>query len=109
MYLPPLKPYVRPVARVGRTHAAFLKRQYPVDDTNTQVSIAVGIVLGVFLIASGTFLYVYRSSIRCRRRRHRHHPAGKSSRSSSNSAGSAQAAPPASQGAPGEGEPTAPE
>ncbi|KAG6215636.1 hypothetical protein E4U23_003364 [Claviceps purpurea] len=52
MHLPPLKTDDRPVTRLGRTHAAFLKRQYPVDDTNTQVSIAVGIVLGVFLIAS---------------------------------------------------------
>ncbi|KAG6002804.1 hypothetical protein E4U21_002761 [Claviceps maximensis] len=70
---------------------SFQRRQFsssPTEKTNTQIGIAVAVTLGLFLVAACTFLYVYRSSIRCRRRRRPHHmmhPATKSSRSSASS------------------------
>ncbi|EXV06106.1 hypothetical protein X797_000823 [Metarhizium robertsii] len=67
--------------------AALGKRQFSsgaADTTNVQIGIALGIILGVFLIATGAFLYMYRSSVRFTYRKHRRHHT-KSSRSSSKS------------------------
>ncbi|EFY92332.1 hypothetical protein MAC_01603 [Metarhizium acridum CQMa 102] len=68
--------------------AALRKRQFSsgaADATNVQIGIALGVILGVFLIATGAFLYMYRSSVRFTYRKHRRHHS-KSSRSSSKSA-----------------------
>jgi hypothetical protein len=70
----------------------WLRRQFSDnadDNKNTQIGIAVGVVLGLFLIAACVFLYKYRGSIRCssRKKRHGRHKSGSSrgSRSSRSS------------------------
>lgn len=65
-------------------------------DIDTTIGIVVGVLLGVFLIASCAFLYRYRGSIRVkkRKRHHRHHKSS-SSKSSKASDGGEPAAPPA--------------
>ncbi|KIE01623.1 hypothetical protein MAJ_02428, partial [Metarhizium majus ARSEF 297] len=73
--------------RLNMDGAALGKRQFSsgaADATNVQIGIALGVILGVFLIATGAFLYMYRSSVRFTYRKHRRHHT-KSSRSSSKS------------------------
>ncbi|KAF3015282.1 hypothetical protein E8E14_006630 [Neopestalotiopsis sp. 37M] len=70
---------------------------------DTTIGIVVGVLLGVFVLGSIAFLYIYRGSIRIkkRKRRHRHHRSSgsrgsKSSKASdSGASASAAAAPPA--------------
>ncbi|KHO01219.1 uncharacterized protein MAM_00220 [Metarhizium album ARSEF 1941] len=76
--------------------AAFQRRQFSgdsADATNVQIGIALGIILGVFLIATCAFLYMYRSSVRFTYRKRRRRRA-KSSRSSSKSTESTPPPPP---------------
>lgn len=77
------------------------RKRATTEETDTTIGIVVGVVLGVFLVATIAFLYVYRNSIRLGgRRRRRHRKSGsKSSKSSKSSDGgggapAAPAAPP---------------
>lgn len=72
---------------------ALVKRQFssdPVQNTNASIGLAVGVVLGIFLIGTFAFLWVYRYSIRCsprKKRRPSSRKGSKSSKASSDSGG----------------------
>lgn len=61
---------------------------------DTTIGIVVGVLLGVFVIASIAFLYIYRGSIRLkkRKRRHRHHRSSSSRGSKESDSGRSAAA-----------------
>lgn len=66
----------------------------PLQRTNTSIGIAVGVVLGVFLIAVVVFLYRYPHALRFgRRKRRHHHGSRKGSKTSSSDGGDAAPAP----------------
>ncbi|KAI0481383.1 hypothetical protein GGR56DRAFT_689087 [Xylariaceae sp. FL0804] len=70
--------------------ASGLRKRTAIQQQNRTIGIVVGILLGVFLVAVIWFLYVYRYSIRCsRRKKHRHRRSGgtKGSHSSQSSGG----------------------
>ncbi|KAI0127353.1 hypothetical protein BJ170DRAFT_369806 [Xylariales sp. AK1849] len=81
--------------RVPSTGSSLQKRT-TVQDTDTTIGIIVGVVLGVFLVATFAFLYIYRNSLRFtpRKRHHRKSAGSKSSKSSKSSDGGGSAAAP---------------
>lgn len=79
------------------------RRQFsdnPVENTNTKIGIAVGVLLGVFLLATLAFLWTYRFSVRCSTKRHKSairkssQSSSKSSKAASDNGGDAPAPPP---------------
>ncbi|KAJ6784039.1 hypothetical protein PWT90_00326 [Aphanocladium album] len=83
--------------------AKLAKRQFssdPVQNTNSSIGLAVGIVLGLFLIGTFAFLWVYRYSIRCTSRKKRRSKSSKSSKASSDNG--SEAAPAAEEASAGE-------
>lgn len=84
-------------ALLGRRHiftnySVVARRQTPLEETNMRTGIIVGVVLGVFLVATCAFLFVYRNSFK-RKKRHRRHKSS-SSKSSKSSDGGAPPPPP---------------
>ncbi|KAI8626046.1 hypothetical protein F5Y19DRAFT_230916 [Xylariaceae sp. FL1651] len=83
-------------AFISSTNSSLSKRD-GADSVNTTIGVVVGVLLTVFLIGAGYFLYAYRKSVRVRfrkrrhSRRHRHRKvvsgSSKSSRSSAGGAG----------------------
>ncbi|ETS83882.1 hypothetical protein PFICI_05758 [Pestalotiopsis fici W106-1] len=77
-----------------------LRKRTTAHQLDTTIGIVVGVLLGVFVLASIAFLYIYRGSIRIKKRK-RHHRHRKSSgsrgskASDSGASASAAAAPPA--------------
>lgn len=70
----------------------------PLEKTNIRIGIAVGVVLGVFLVATCAFLWTYRFSIRCSRKRRRpNKQKSSSSRSSKAASDHGVDAPPAAE------------
>lgn len=79
----------------------WLRRQFSSngsENKNIQIGIALGVILGAFLIAAVAFLYIYRGSVKCTKRKKRrgHHKSAssRSSRSSKNSDEGAAPPPP---------------
>ena len=74
---------------------ALIRRQFssnPSDNTNIQIGLVVGIVLGAFIVGLCIFLYISRHTIRFRRRRRR--SVRKTSSSKSSKSSDAEAPPP---------------
>ncbi len=72
-----------------------LRRRDGVQEQNTTIGVVVGVLLAVFLIAVGLFVYRYRFTIQLtHKKKHRHHSgSSKSSKTSGSSASSDAAAP----------------
>ncbi|KAI1373028.1 hypothetical protein F4677DRAFT_235158 [Hypoxylon crocopeplum] len=66
-------------------------RKRAADNVNTTIGVVVGILLAVFLVGAFAFLYVYRRSIRFKKRRHRRRKSS-GSKGSKNSDGAGGAA-----------------
>jgi hypothetical protein len=97
------RPGPGPVPGFGLSPHAWPRRQFSSDGAENkkiQIGIALGVILGAFLIGACAFLYIYRGSVRCaprkRRRGHHHHHSGssRSSRSSKHFDGGAAPPPP---------------
>jgi hypothetical protein len=69
----------------------------PLEKTNIRIGIAVGVVLGVFLAATIAFLWTYRFSVRCSRKRRKHRHKSSSSKSSKAASDNGGDAPPAAE------------
>ncbi|KAH7308000.1 hypothetical protein B0I35DRAFT_515843 [Stachybotrys elegans] len=83
MYIPtplPRRPALPLVP--GRLHVLDKRQSYTTD---SRIGIAVGVILGLFLVALLVFLYTYRGSIKLRRKRRRHRHKSSSSKSSKSS------------------------
>lgn len=104
MYIP-LTLRASPDAVVPRTDASIidsLVARTATESANRRTGIIIGVVLGLFLVAACVFLFTYRNSVRCTRKRKRHHhhrrhksTSSKSSKSSKSSDGGAPPPPPA--------------
>ncbi|PNY29495.1 Uncharacterized protein TCAP_00602 [Tolypocladium capitatum] len=98
------------IGRLGRrdldSEGHLQRRQFsgnPADNTNAQIGIVVGVVLGVFLLGLCVFLYIYRYSIKFsyRKRRSRRHKSSSSKSSKiSKSSKSSDVGPPPPADAP---------
>ncbi|KAH8780924.1 hypothetical protein F5883DRAFT_637805 [Diaporthe sp. PMI_573] len=73
-----------------------LRRRDTTSSTNTTIGIVVGVLLGLFIIASIVFLYRYRYTVHfhSKRRRHHRHHSSKGSKTSSEGAGAPPPPPP---------------
>lgn len=77
----------------GASENAITARQFsnnPMNNTNIKIGIALGFVLGIFLIGLFAFLWTYRYSVRCTSKRKSTKCRGSSSSKSSQSSRSSQ-------------------
>jgi transposase len=65
--------------------ASQVRKRTASQDMDTTIGIVVGVLVGVFIVASIAFLHIYRGSIRVKRRKRRHHHRHSKSSSSKSS------------------------